>query len=140
MPGRPDTITILRISHLPPKGGTHMPDNADRTTDVIVVGAGLAGLACAADLSRAGMLVRVLEASDAVGGRMRTDRRQGFLLDRGFQVFNTSYPAPAVRRPCGLNWPTPTAATPRAGNCLPRTPSRTRCPPCRRRGRSPDPP
>ncbi|MET9887326.1 NAD(P)/FAD-dependent oxidoreductase [Streptomyces sp. NPDC006430] len=59
---------------------------------VLVVGAGLAGLTCAADLARAGVRVRVLEASDAVGGRMRTDRRDGFLVDRGFQVFNTSYP------------------------------------------------
>ncbi|WP_407561806.1 NAD(P)/FAD-dependent oxidoreductase [Streptomyces sp. 184] len=60
--------------------------------DVIVVGAGVAGLACALDIAAAGLDVRVLEASDAVGGRMRTDRRDGFLLDRGFQVLNTSYP------------------------------------------------
>src|SRR5580704_15075125 len=63
---------------------------------VIVVGAGLAGLACASDLVAAGVAVRVLEAGDAVGGRMRTDSQAGFLLDRGFQVFNTSYPQ--VRR------------------------------------------
>src|SRR5450631_689517 len=62
------------------------------TLTVIVVGAGLAGLACAADLAAGGAAVTVLESSDAVGGRMRTDRRDGFLLDRGFQVFNTSYP------------------------------------------------
>ena len=62
------------------------------TLTVIVVGAGLAGLACAADLAAGGAGVTVLESSDAVGGRMRTDRRDGFLLDRGFQVFNTSYP------------------------------------------------
>ncbi|MFW6725124.1 NAD(P)/FAD-dependent oxidoreductase [Streptomyces sp. MAR4 CNY-716] len=60
--------------------------------DVIVVGAGAAGLACAFDLAAAGLDVRVLESSDAVGGRMRTDHRDGFLLDRGFQVLNTSYP------------------------------------------------
>jgi glycine/D-amino acid oxidase-like deaminating enzyme len=59
---------------------------------VVVVGAGLAGLACASDLAAAGATVRVLEAGDAVGGRMRTDQQAGFLLDRGFQVFNTSYP------------------------------------------------
>lgn len=59
---------------------------------VIVVGAGLSGLACALDLVRAGRRVRLLEASDAVGGRMRTDVVDGFRLDRGFQVFNTSYP------------------------------------------------
>ncbi|MEU3460748.1 NAD(P)/FAD-dependent oxidoreductase [Streptomyces sp. NPDC006733] len=61
-------------------------------TDVIVIGAGLAGLACTADLLRAGLTVRLLEASDAAGGRMRTDVVDGFRLDRGFQVFNTSYP------------------------------------------------
>ncbi|MCD0480901.1 FAD-dependent oxidoreductase [Streptacidiphilus sp. ASG 303] len=64
--------------------------------DVLVVGAGMAGLACAADLAAAGLKVRVAEASDGVGGRMRTDVRDGFRLDRGFQVFNTSYPQ--VRR------------------------------------------
>jgi len=64
----------------------------DSRVDVLVVGAGLAGLACARDLVAAGRGVRVLEAQDAVGGRMRTDIRDGFRLDRGFQVVNTSYP------------------------------------------------
>ena len=59
----------------------------------MVVGAGLAGLRCALLLSRAGLAVRVVEASDGVGGRVRTDRVDGFLLDRGFQVFNDAYPA-----------------------------------------------
>jgi phytoene dehydrogenase-like protein len=59
---------------------------------VIIVGAGLAGLACAADLAAVGVPVQVLEAGNAVGGRVRTDERSGFLLDRGFQVFNTAYP------------------------------------------------
>ncbi|XKK60714.1 FAD-dependent oxidoreductase [Streptomyces sp. ARC32] len=69
-----------------------MSDGHRRAPDAVVVGAGLAGLACALDLCRAGWRVALLEASDGVGGRMRTDRRDGFLLDRGFQVFNTSYP------------------------------------------------
>ncbi|MFC8436700.1 NAD(P)/FAD-dependent oxidoreductase [Streptomyces griseoincarnatus] len=69
-----------------------MSEHHRAAPDVIVVGAGLAGLACALDLCRAGRRVALLEASDGVGGRMRTDRRDGFLLDRGFQVFNTSYP------------------------------------------------
>ncbi|MEV4047905.1 phytoene dehydrogenase-like protein [Streptomyces sp. SAI-195] len=69
-----------------------MSDEHHRAPDAVVVGAGLAGLACALDLCRAGRRVALLEASDGVGGRMRTDRRDGFLLDRGFQVFNTSYP------------------------------------------------
>ena len=60
--------------------------------DVLVVGAGLAGLACARRLAGAGLEVRVVEASDGVGGRMRTDVVDGFRLDRGFQVLNTGYP------------------------------------------------
>ncbi|WP_221359441.1 NAD(P)/FAD-dependent oxidoreductase [Streptomyces beigongshangae] len=67
--------------------------------DVLVVGAGLAGLACARDLIDAGLDVKVLEASDEVGGRMRTDRHEGFLVDRGFQVFNTGYPQVRRRLP-----------------------------------------
>ncbi|WP_169948015.1 FAD-dependent oxidoreductase [Microbispora sp. H11081] len=63
--------------------------------EVIVVGAGLAGLACAWRLREAGVAVRVLEASDAVGGRIRTDVVDGFRLDRGYQIFNTSYPEAA---------------------------------------------
>ena len=61
--------------------------------DVVVVGAGLAGLTCAVELSAAGLEVRVLESGDAVGGRIRTDHVDGFTLDRGFQVLNTAYPA-----------------------------------------------
>ena len=60
--------------------------------DVAVVGAGLAGLRCARELVRAGLTVQVLERSDGVGGRVRTDRVGGFRLDRGFQVFNDAYP------------------------------------------------
>ena len=60
--------------------------------EVLVVGAGLAGLAAATRLRQAGCAVRVLEASDSPGGRMRTDRVDGFAIDRGFQVLNTSYP------------------------------------------------
>jgi len=62
------------------------------TADVIVVGAGVAGLNCAAKLHRQGIPVLVLEASDGPGGRVRTDTHEGFLLDRGFQIFLTSYP------------------------------------------------
>lgn len=61
--------------------------------DVAVIGAGLAGLTCALTLVEAGRRVVVLEASDGVGGRVRTDEVDGFLLDRGFQVLLTGYPA-----------------------------------------------
>jgi len=57
-----------------------------------VVGAGLAGLACARRLCAAGLDVQVHEAGDRVGGRVRTDVVDGMLLDRGFQVHNTGYP------------------------------------------------
>lgn len=60
--------------------------------DVVVVGSGLAGLAAATHLSAAGRDVVVVEASDGVGGRVRTDVVDGFLLDRGFQVLLTAYP------------------------------------------------
>ena len=60
--------------------------------EVVVIGAGLAGLACARRLAAAGVDVEVHEASDAVGGRVRTDLVDGLRLDRGFQVHNTGYP------------------------------------------------
>jgi phytoene dehydrogenase-like protein len=60
---------------------------------VIIVGAGLAGLTCAKVLAESGTTVTLFEASDGVGGRVRTDTVDGFLLDRGFQVYFTSYPA-----------------------------------------------
>jgi len=60
--------------------------------EFVVIGAGLAGLAAAGTLHRAGREVLVLEQNDAVGGRVRTDRQGGFLLDRGFQVLLTAYP------------------------------------------------
>ena len=60
--------------------------------DAVIIGAGLAGLACARDLTAAGLRVQVLEAADAPGGRIRTDVVEGFRLDRGFQVLLTEYP------------------------------------------------
>src|SRR5215210_7999944 len=57
----------------------------------IIVGAGLAGLTCATVLRERGAEITVFESSDGVGGRVRTDEQDGFLLDRGFQVYFTSY-------------------------------------------------
>ena len=61
-------------------------------TDVGIVGAGLAGLACARALHRSGVSFTVYDAADAVGGRVRTARQDGFQIDRGFQVLLTAYP------------------------------------------------
>lgn len=58
----------------------------------IIVGGGLAGLACARSLVRAGRSVLVLEAAEQVGGRVATDTVDGFRIDRGFQVYNDAYP------------------------------------------------
>ncbi len=60
--------------------------------EVVIVGAGLSGLCCARKLQEQRVPFRIVEASDAVGGRIRTDLVEGFRLDRGFQVFLTSYP------------------------------------------------
>lgn len=66
-------------------------EEQNRTT--LIVGAGLAGLVCARALVEAGIPVRVIEAADEVGGRVRTELRDGYRLDRGFQVLFTAYPA-----------------------------------------------
>lgn len=59
--------------------------------DVVVVGAGLAGLRCAGELTARGCAVRLLEAGDRAGGRIATDLCDGYRLDRGFQVVQTAY-------------------------------------------------
>lgn len=70
-----------------------MPTEA---ADVLVVGAGLAGLQCARRLTDGGLTVTLLEAEREVGGRIRTDDIDGHLCDHGFQLLNPAYPA--VRR------------------------------------------
>lgn len=64
----------------------------DESTDVLIVGAGVAGLACAMSCARLGLEWRMVEATDRIGGRVATDALDGYLLDRGFQVFLTAYP------------------------------------------------
>jgi len=64
----------------------------EMTADVIIVGAGLSGLACALTVRERGLTPLILDASDGIGGRIRTDNYAGFLLDRGFQVLQTWYP------------------------------------------------
>ena len=65
------------------------------SADVVVIGAGLAGLAAARHLCIHGVNVEVLEASNQVGGRVRTDHIDGLTMDHGFQVYNPSYPEAA---------------------------------------------
>ena len=60
--------------------------------DVIIIGAGISGLACGLEVRQHGLTPLIIDAADAVGGRLRTDRNSGFLLDRGFQVLQTWYP------------------------------------------------
>lgn len=64
---------------------------------VVVIGAGLSGLCCARLLLKHDIDVVVLEAQDDIGGRVRTDHVDGFLLDRGFQVLQTAYPEAAAQ-------------------------------------------
>ena len=61
-------------------------------TDAVIIGGGLAGLSAAKALAAAGLKPLLLEAQAEVGGRVATDSVDGFLLDRGFQVFLDSYP------------------------------------------------
>lgn len=59
--------------------------------DVAIIGAGLAGLSCAKELQRNRINFHIFESTESVGGRVKTDNVNGFLLDRGFQLYNPSY-------------------------------------------------
>lgn len=60
---------------------------------IVIAGGGLAGLACAATLLQQNQPVMLFEASDRIGGRVRTDIVEGYRIDRGFQVLPVAYPA-----------------------------------------------
>lgn len=60
--------------------------------DVVIIGAGIAGLSCALTLRENNLTFAILESGDRVGGRVQTDIKEGFRLDHGFQVLQTGYP------------------------------------------------
>jgi phytoene dehydrogenase-like protein len=62
-------------------------------SEVLIVGAGLAGLNAAIHLQAAGVDVTIIESSDRAGGRVASDVIDGFICDRGFQLINAQYPA-----------------------------------------------
>jgi phytoene dehydrogenase-like protein len=66
---------------------------AARSAEVLIVGAGLAGLSAALSLQAAGKDCLVVESSDRAGGRVASDLIDGFICDRGFQLINAKYPA-----------------------------------------------
>ncbi|MFY7670290.1 protoporphyrinogen/coproporphyrinogen oxidase [Tenacibaculum sp. MEBiC06402] len=61
--------------------------------NIYIIGAGISGLIAALELEKNGYHPTIIEASDSVGGRVKTDVYEGFQLDHGFQVLLTSYPA-----------------------------------------------
>uniref|UniRef100_A0A7C9ER45 Amine oxidase domain-containing protein n=2 Tax=Opuntia streptacantha TaxID=393608 RepID=A0A7C9ER45_OPUST len=90
-------VSLLHISATSAQATTTTPATATSTPlkdpkTAIVIGGGLAGLSAATKLYSSGVPFLLLEASDGVGGRVRTDSVDGFLLDRGFQIFITAYP------------------------------------------------
>src|SRR6202161_1979354 len=88
MPQDEDSLFVNLISIRLQKESESMSTSAD----VLIIGAGLAGFSCAKRLTEADITFQIVEASDGIGGRVRTDEVDGFLLDRGFQVLLTAYP------------------------------------------------
>lgn len=59
---------------------------------ITIIGAGISGLTAAVYLHKKGFKIQILEVSNRVGGRIKTDLVNGFRLDQGFQVLLTEYP------------------------------------------------
>ncbi|GAX76829.1 hypothetical protein CEUSTIGMA_g4275.t1 [Chlamydomonas eustigma] len=84
---------LNRFNPVSSKAAVLKANASTRDAEVIVVGAGIAGLSAALHLKKKGVKdILVIESGEAVGGRVKTDRVDGFLLDQGFQIFLTGYP------------------------------------------------
>ena len=70
----------------------HKGNLTSKPLPVVIVGDGIARLACARRLHKLGIAAQLLDASNRVGGHIRTGGRDGYLLDRGFQVLQKAYP------------------------------------------------
>lgn len=89
------------------------------SVDVAVVGAGISGLAAAYELQRRGVRVRVLEASDRLGGVIRSDRFDGWVIDGGPDSLLVQKPAAvALCRELGLGDRLISTLTPRTAYIL----------------------
>ena len=66
---------------------------AENTANVAIVGGGLAGLAAARTLHKSGVSCTVFEASDSLGGHVRSEKIDGVTIDHGLQTLNSWYPA-----------------------------------------------
>lgn len=82
----------MNVSRVTTRDATCALHSLAMSEPTVIIGGGLAGLACAVRLQRAGIDAIVLESSDRLGGRCGSDRDAGLTLDRGFQVFLDSYP------------------------------------------------
>jgi protoporphyrinogen oxidase len=86
-------LSLLQKTHALSSTSTIVPPATGRSSGpTIIVGGGLAGLAAAKHLFSLSVPFLLLEASDSFGGRARTDSHDGFLLDRGFHIFLSSFP------------------------------------------------
>lgn len=60
--------------------------------NIYIIGAGISGLITALELEKANFKPTIIEATNGVGGRVKTDTVDGFQLDHGFQVLLEAYP------------------------------------------------
>lgn len=80
---------VATKSYLPKKSSLALTPTS---SNVVIIGAGISGLIAAHHLEEAGFSPTIIESEDRIGGRLKTDEVEGFLLDRGFQVMLTAYP------------------------------------------------